>query len=189
MKLPMPRPKYAKYWSHELDENGKLKPEVVITTDAMEEMLSSKLKEGYVDNNPKTAIGASKCPLHLVPPVTSHYAALAFEDGARKYGPYNWREKTVSTSVYYGAAKRHLDAFWDGENESKDAHVHHLGHVIACCAIILDAMSIGKLNDDRPAAGAAGRLQEEYNNKKKEVNEQSVSTNHLPAGYSAKPLC
>lgn len=139
------------------------------------EMMLEKTEENkYPDDNPKTSIGASKVPLHLVPPAVAHHAAMAFEDGARKYGAYNWRDKTVSTSVYIGAAKRHLDAFWDGQDESSDAHVHHLGHVIACCGIILDAMAIGKLNDDRPTAGAAGALQEEYNNKKKEVNEQSV---------------
>lgn len=140
----------------------------------------------YPDNNPKTAIGVTKVPLHLVPPVATHYTALAFADGAKKYGPYNWREKKVSTSVYVGAAKRHLDAFWDGEDVSPDALVHHLGHVMACCAIILDGMSIGMLNDDRPPKGAAARLQSEYNNK--DVNERQVSTNTLPASGSEEQV-
>jgi len=113
----------------------------------------------YPDGNPKTAMGALKVPLHLVPPSASHFLALAFKDGAQKYGPYNWREKGVSASVYYSAAKRHLDAWWDGEDLSPDALVHHLGHVLACAAIVLDAMTVGKLNDDRPPAGAAPQLQ------------------------------
>lgn len=121
-----------------------------------------RCQAGYPDDNPKTAVGASKVPLHLVPPAASHYTALAFKDGATKYGPYNWREHTVSASVYYGAARRHLDAWWDGEDVSRDALVHHLGHVMACCAILLDAMSIGKLNDDRPTPGAAPDLQAEF---------------------------
>ena len=116
----------------------------------------------YPDGNPKTAMGALKVPLHLVPPSATHFTALAFKDGAAKYGPYNWREKGVSASVYYAAAKRHMDAWWDGEDVSPDALVHHLGHVMACCAIVLDAMTIGKLNDDRPPAGAASRLQQEF---------------------------
>jgi hypothetical protein len=33
---------------------------------------------------------------------------------------------------------------------------------MACCAILLDAMTVGKLNDDRPIKGAAGRLQAQY---------------------------
>jgi hypothetical protein len=114
------------------------------------------------DNNPKTAIGVTKVPLHLVPPSATHYLALAFKDGAAKYGPYNWRDKTVSSSVYIAAAKRHMDAWWDGEAVSSDAKVHHLAHALACIAIILDAESVNKLNDDRPTAGAAARLQAEF---------------------------
>lgn len=121
-----------------------------------------RVPAGYPDNNPKTAIGVTKVPLHLVPPSAKHYLALAFKDGAAKYGPYNWRDNKVSCSVYVGAAQRHLDAFWDGEDLSRDAKVHHLGHVMACCAIILDAMSIEMLNDDRPTKGATPDLQEAF---------------------------
>lgn len=116
---------------------------------------------GYPDDNPKTAVGVTKVPLHLVPPSASHHLALAFKDGAAKYGPYNWRDHTVSASVYVAAAKRHIDAWWDGEDLSADAKVEHLAHAMACMAIILDAASVGKLNDDRPAPGAAARLQAE----------------------------
>lgn len=114
---------------------------------------------GYPDGNPKTSQGAKKVPLHLVPPSATHYLAEAFGDGAHKYGPYNWREKGVSATVYIGAMKRHIDAWFDGEEVSSDALVHHLAHAMACCAIILDAQSVGKLNDDRPPPGAASRLQ------------------------------
>ena len=114
---------------------------------------------GYPDDNPKTAVGVTKVPLHLVPPSASHHLALAFKDGAAKYGPYNWRDHTVSASVYVAAAKRHIDAWWDGEDLSADAKVEHLAHAMACLAIILDAASVGKLNDDRPAPGASPRLQ------------------------------
>lgn len=126
----------------------------------------AKFREQYPDNNPKTAIGVTKAPLHLVPPALLHFTAQAFADGAKKYGPYNWRDKTVSSSVYYGAALRHLSAWWDGEDLSQDAQVHHLGHVAACIAILLDGMTVGKLNDDRPTKGASAALQEEYNKKK-----------------------
>lgn len=141
-------------------------------------MSAMKPKDSYPDDNPKTVIGITKVPLHLVPPCATHHTAMAFADGAKKYGPYNWREKRVSASVYLSAAKRHLDAWWDGEDLSQDAKVHHLGHVMACCAIILDGMSIGMLNDDRPPKGAASKLQEEY--AKKDVNDRQISTNPVP---------
>lgn len=110
------------------------------------------------DDNPKTSHGVKKCPLHLVPPVAIALEAMAFKDGADKYGPYNWREKTISSSIYYSAAMRHLQAWWDGENAAGDSGVHHLAHARACLAMLLDAGEIGKLNDDRPAPGGMAAL-------------------------------
>lgn len=147
-------------------------------------------QEAYPDNNPKTAIGATKVPLHLVPPVANHYLALAFEDGARKYGPYNWRDKKVSSSVYVGAAKRHLDAWWDGEELSADAKVHHLAHAMACLTILLDAMTVDKLNDDRPTPGAASILQSIYAEDKKiaQENNNKTATDVLPTIHRHIPI-
>lgn len=117
---------------------------------------------GYPDNNPKTAIGVTKVPLHLVPPSAKHFLAQALADGARKYGPYNWREHAISISVYKAAMERHMDAFWDGEDYASDSGVHHAAHAMACLAIMLDAMTIGKLHDDRPSKGASPELQAKY---------------------------
>jgi hypothetical protein len=88
--------------------------------------------------------------------------ARAFADGARKYEPYNWREKTISSSVYYGAAMRHLTAWWDGEDNASDSGLSHLDHALACIGMIIDGGSIGKLNDNRPLKGAAGQMQKDW---------------------------
>ena len=122
----------------------------------------------YPDDNPKTIHGAAKLPLHLVPAAGVIHEAAAFADGAAKYGPYNWRERRVSTTTYIAAAKRHLEAWFNGEEydtapgEEYDpvsgemracdfgSGVHHLGHARACLGIILDAQCAGTLNDDRP---------------------------------------
>lgn len=111
--------------------------------------------QAYPDNNPKTIFGVQKTPMHLVPPSAKRAMALAFKDGAAKYGPYNWREKTVSASVYYAAMQRHIDDWWDGENEAADSGVDHLAHAMACLAILIDAKLCGKLNDDRVRLHAA----------------------------------
>lgn len=121
----------------------------------------------YPDNNPKTLVGATKVPLHLVPPSATHYLALALEDGGKKYGPYNWRDIPISVSTYKAAAMRHLDAFWDGEELASDSKVHHLAHAMACMALMLDAMTVGTLVDDRPTKGAAAQLQAAYTTKEK----------------------
>jgi hypothetical protein len=123
----------------------------------------------YPDNNPKTAIGAKKVPLHLIPPAAKFHFATAMENGAAKYGPYNWRDKKVSVLTYLAAAMRHMDAYLDGEDLAADSGVHHLAHAMACFGIVLDAQSINMLVDDRPTKGASARLQEEYFRKKEEV--------------------
>ena len=114
--------------------------------------------ERYPDDNPKTQYGDRKPPLHLIPPVALVAEAGVFKLGARKYGAYNWREKTVSSSVYQGAALRHLCAWWDGEETDPESGESHLAHARACLGILIDAAANGKLNDDRPLAGKAGEV-------------------------------
>lgn len=80
------------------------------------------------------------------------------EDGAVKYGPYNWRQNKVICSIYIDAAMRHLQQFMDGEECASDSKKPHLGHALACLGIIVDAKETGNLVDDRPTAGAASRL-------------------------------
>lgn len=104
------------------------------------------------DDNPKTKFGIQKTPIDLVPPSAIRQCALAFKLGAEKYGPYNWRTKTVSSSTYMAAAMRHIMAWWDGENEDPESGASHLGHAMACMAILLDAEAQGRLNDNRPPA-------------------------------------
>lgn len=105
---------------------------------------------GYPDDNPKTAEGLKKTPLHLIPPVAMQAEALVMGLGAKKYGAFNWREHQVSSSVYYSAALRHLLAWYDGETVDPESGQSHLAHVRACMGIVLDAEAKGKLNDDRP---------------------------------------
>lgn len=112
--------------------------------------------------NPKDRLGRMKPPLHLIPPAATIIESLAMEDGARKYGPYNWRTKTVAATVYVAACMRHLQAWLDGEENARDSGHHHLGHARASLGIILDAQASGTLVDDRPTPGAAADLLEMF---------------------------
>ena len=93
-------------------------------------------------------------------------------NGAEKYGPFNWRDAPISYRPYLAAAMRHLASCLDGEDFSQDTvlaelPVHHLGHVMACCAIALDAIECGTMNDNRPKVkGRTGSMIEEYNRSK-----------------------
>lgn len=100
--------------------------------------------------NPKDLIGSTKVSLSKFPAVGIVHGAHAMMDGAAKYGAYNWRAKKVGASIYVDAAMRHIAAWFEGEELAKDSQVHHLGHAIACCAILLDAQETGNLIDDRP---------------------------------------
>ena len=107
----------------------------------------------YADGNPKAAQGAKKYSLRHLPLPANVEVNRALEDGAKKYGPANWRETGVSATVYVDAALRHLMQWYDGKQDcASDSGVHNLGHAMACFAIIIDAQANGKLIDDRPTA-------------------------------------
>jgi len=109
--------------------------------------------ETKTTTNPKDLFGQLKVSLTKVPAVAWLHAARAMMNGAEKYGPYNWREKEVITSIYVDAALRHILSWWEGEGIDPDSGVHHLGHAIACLAILLDAYEHGCLINDRPGPG------------------------------------
>lgn len=110
--------------------------------------------------NPKARYGAQKPDLSLIPPVALHHMALAFEEGARKYGAFNWRENAVEMRTYLAAAMRHLCDVLDGTERASDSDVLNLGHTMACCAIAIDAMEQGNLIDNRPPAGKSAEVLE-----------------------------
>ena len=123
---------------------------------------TTKTPNTYPDNNPKTVLGLKKPSLSAIPPAGMFHLGLAMDNGRNKYGAMNWREKKVSSSIYYDAALRHLLSWYDGEDYTEDSGVHHLGHAMACLSIVLDAMETGNLNDDRPHKGVYSKLVDNY---------------------------
>lgn len=117
-------------------------------------LASAPAPAGYPDDNPKTVHGVQKTPMHLIPPPALEAEANVFGLGAKKYGPYNWREHQVSASVYQAAALRHLMAWWERQDTDPESGQSHLAHARACLGIVLDAERHGKLNDDRPVQPA-----------------------------------
>jgi dATP/dGTP diphosphohydrolase len=105
-------------------------------------------------SNPKDLLGFKKVDLSLVPSIAIYHEACAFMDGARKYGPFNWRDNAVLARVYIAAAQRHIDYWAAGEEIAKDSGYHHLAHARACLAILLDAQETGNLIDNRAKSPA-----------------------------------
>lgn len=118
--------------------------------------------------NPKAAFGATKPDLALIPPTALAHEAMSFEDGARKYGAFNWRSSSVDLMTYIAAAKRHLDAFLDGQDFTSDSNVHNLGAVRACCGIMIDTLENGNAIDNRPPKGCADAVHARLKKQKEE---------------------
>lgn len=100
--------------------------------------------------NPKDAIAINKLPLHLVSPIVKAYQSIAHFLGNVKYGAWNYRGAGARASVYKAALDRHIDAWWEGEENDPTDGTPHLANALACIGIILDAKHAGKLVDDRP---------------------------------------
>jgi hypothetical protein len=119
--------------------------------------------------NPKDKIGDTKPDLTLVPSALSIYVAEVMKLGKRKYGPYNWREKAVRRLVYLAAAKRHIEQAIDGADTDEESGLPHEAHAAACMGILLDALALGNLIDDRPLPGPASGLIKAFTEAKKEA--------------------
>lgn len=126
------------------------KAEAKAFKEAEAKVFNSYLMEQF---NPKDIIGSNKIPLHLWPETATVLGSLALLDGALKYGRSNWRAVGIRASIYYDAARRHLNAWFEGEDVDQDSGLPHLAHALACIAIIVDAQNAGKITDDRNLPG------------------------------------
>lgn len=115
--------------------------------------------------NPKDILGMKKPAFHLIPQTALVFLAKVMMLGAKKYGPYNWRDKKVRLTVYLSAAMRHLAQCLDGEWTDPESGAPHLAHAMACCAIVLDAYVCDCLIDDRPKPGRTSALLAQFTEK------------------------
>lgn len=139
--------------------------EPLTSEEQYDQILSEEARklEQTKSTNPKDILARDeqRVLLHLLPSPGLIHTALAMMDGARKYGPYNWRDEGVGAGTYVSAAMRHLRDWLDGEEDAPDSGVHHLGHAAACVLILLDAQAVGNLVDDRPAPAPTSEMMEE----------------------------
>jgi hypothetical protein len=64
--------------------------------------------------------GTGKLRMSLIPPAELKRVMQRYLDGAEKYGENNWM-LGMPVSVYYDCAHRHLDAWWNGEDDEDHA--------------------------------------------------------------------
>jgi hypothetical protein len=143
----------------EVCNNLTRKASILNTLDQLEDHIIAReraaawkpTKPKLPDANLKTAAAVGKPGITAVPPVALFAMGAAMQDGVNKYEKYNWRDAGATVSVFVDAMGRHLLAYYAGENYAADSKIHHLAHLMAGCAILLDAELHGKLNDDRLA--------------------------------------
>lgn len=107
-------------------------------------------KDDLKPTNPKDAAATTRLDLSLFPATARAYGALAMTEGDLKYGGYNYREAGVMASIYYSAANRHLDKWFNGEDIDPKTKIPHLASALACVAVLIDGIEKGNWTDDRP---------------------------------------
>lgn len=77
-----------------------------------------------------------KVPLDLNPPEAIEAMALAFQDGANKYGAHDWELNGFDTNERLAAIMRHALALLSGQSHAPDSGLHHGAHLLADAAMI-----------------------------------------------------
>ncbi|MFA5669984.1 MAG: dATP/dGTP diphosphohydrolase domain-containing protein [Balneolaceae bacterium] len=101
-------------------------------------------------SNPKDIVGVRKAPMSTVSAAVMAEIGVGMLEGAVKYGRHNYRVVGVRASSYYDAAKRHIQAWWEGEDIDPDSGLNHIVKAITSLVVLRDAMIQNKMTDDRP---------------------------------------
>lgn len=90
-----------------------------------------------------------KTRYELVPAYPLEEVAKVLTKGAVKYGDRNW-EKGFKWSRAFGAAFRHMYAWWRGEDKDPETGYSHLAHAICEIMFLLEFTRTKDWFDDRP---------------------------------------
>lgn len=85
----------------------------------------------------------------LIPPEAIDALGTVLAFGAKKYADRNW-ELGMGWGRVFGAAMRHLWAWWRREDKDPETGYSHLWHAFTCVAFLIayESRTIGR--DDRP---------------------------------------
>lgn len=137
--------------------------------------------------NPKDTLGIDKLPVHLWPNTATAMGAMGLTAGAFKYGRANWRATGVRASVYYDALRRHLDDWFEG-NDFDDgvggSRMHQICHILACAAILADALAADVLIDDRQFPGGYRAVVRELTPHVRRLRDEAQASGLAPHHYT-----
>jgi hypothetical protein len=109
-------------------------------------------KRNYKGIDPKESLASKKYCFDSIPITATLHLSKGNSHGGFKYGIYNWLElpdNSMSMMTYINAIHRHWLLLKAGQDLTSDAQVHHLAAIMAGCAVALDAITFGKMKDDR----------------------------------------
>lgn len=146
----------------------------ILTTNTKQQ-LSAYSNADESGGNPKAKWGDAKAPFFGIPMSAVIQMGTVMGGGGFKYGLFNYRETDIKASTYHDAILRHLSLYFDGEDydpvsaaapgeiddECPGSGAHHLAHVMACCALMIDAQESGRLIDDRSKTGLVRKILDE----------------------------
>ena len=89
-----------------------------------------------------------KVRMDLLPPEMETAVAAVLTFGAAKYGDRNW-EKGMKWGRVYAAMRRHMNAWWAGEDNDPETGMPHTWHAACCVAFLIAYQSRGIGTDDR----------------------------------------
>ena len=111
------------------------------------------------NTNPKDNAGSHKWRQYATLPITVLWeVGVAMLEGSLKYGRHNYRAFGARASVYYDAAKGHIDQWWEGEDIDPDSGIHHLSKAIASLVVLRDSQMFGRCVDDRPPSSDVSKV-------------------------------
>ena len=90
-----------------------------------------------------------KARYDLIPPEVEEAIAKVLTFGAVKYGERNW-ELGMKWGRPYAALRRHMAAWWSGEDNDPETGMPHTWHASCCLAFIVAFEARGIGTDDRP---------------------------------------
>lgn len=90
-----------------------------------------------------------KARYDLIPPEVEEALARVLTYGAAKYSERNW-ELGMKWGRPYAALRRHMGAWWAGQDNDPETGMSHLWHAACCIAFLVAFEARGTGTDDRP---------------------------------------
>lgn len=99
--------------------------------------------EGIAIKNDK-----DKQELSLIPYSLNKYASAALKYGTINYGKNNWK-RGFEWHRIWDAIMRHMNQFWEGEDDDEESKLPHLAHAAASLAMLIEHFDKDLGRDDR----------------------------------------